>query len=71
MQHPVQPVHDWAPGEFTKFSNPSGEQCVEIAKRPGFVAVRNSNHPFGTGPIVEFTEDEWSAFRPHVIRGDV
>ena len=67
----ITPTHDWQPGEFFKssFSGPEPQKCVEVAKRPGAVAVRNSTHPFGQGLILEFTEDEWAAFKEGVVDG--
>ena len=42
------------------FSNGSGGACVEVARNlPGIVAVRDSKDH---GPILSFTNDEWSAF---------
>jgi hypothetical protein len=34
--------------------------CVEVAKLPNAVAVRDSKHP--TGPALVFTPDEWAIF---------
>jgi len=41
-------------------SSPSSDNCVEIAFVPGGVGVRDSKNR--EGGILEFTEDEWSAF---------
>jgi hypothetical protein len=44
------------------FSNGSGGNCVEVARNlPAIVAVRDSKD-HGTGPVLSFTKDEWSAF---------
>lgn len=44
------------------FSNGNGGNCVEVARNlPGIVAVRDSKD-HGTGPILSFVKDEWSAF---------
>jgi hypothetical protein len=51
------------------FSNGSGGNCVEVAHNlPGIVAVRDSKD-HGTGPILSFTKDEWSAFVAGVKSG--
>lgn len=34
--------------------------CVEVARPPGEVLVRDSKNP--DGPVLTFTPDEWSAF---------
>ncbi|MGH3227931.1 MAG: DUF397 domain-containing protein [Streptosporangiaceae bacterium] len=44
------------------FSNGNGGACVEVARNlPGIVAVRDSK-AHGTGPVLSFPKDEWSAF---------
>jgi Domain of unknown function (DUF397) len=46
-----------------------GGNCVEVARNlPGIVAVRDSND-HGTGPILSFVKDEWSAFVTGVKAG--
>ncbi|GAA1950901.1 DUF397 domain-containing protein [Catenulispora subtropica] len=52
----------------SSFSNGNG-QCVETAahEREG-VCVRNSRHP--DGPVLHFTEQEWTAFVAGVKAGE-
>jgi hypothetical protein len=51
------------------FSNGSGGNCVEVARNlPGIVVVRDSND-HGTGPILSFVKDGWSAFVTGVKAG--
>lgn len=70
-QRSSAPTQDWQPGEFVKssFSGTNQGQCVEVATRPGHVALRNSNHAWG-GPLVEYTTDEWTAFLRGVKAGE-
>ncbi|MEV5828465.1 DUF397 domain-containing protein [Spirillospora sp. NPDC052242] len=52
--------------EFTSwrkssYSDPDGK-CVEVGRGPGgTVGVRDTKEQ-GTGPILEFTQAEWTAF---------
>ena len=41
------------------YSN-NGGNCIEIAARPGAVAVRDSADP--AGPALAFTPHQWTAF---------
>jgi hypothetical protein len=51
------------------FSNGNGGACVEVARNlPGVVAVRDSQE-HGTGPVLSFARDEWSAFVAGVKAG--
>ena len=43
-------------------------QCVEVAQLPDGVAMRDSKNP--GGPVLEFTEAEWSAFLKGVRAGE-
>jgi hypothetical protein len=50
-------------------SNGSGGNCVEVARNlPGIVAVRDSKD-CGTGLVLSFTKDGWSAFVAGVKSG--
>jgi len=52
----------------SEISNPSGN-CVEMSLLPdGQVAMRNSRHP--RGPVLIFTNDEFSAFLQGVPLGN-
>jgi hypothetical protein len=45
-----------------------GDNCVEVAAIDGGIAVRNSRQP--DGPIVLYTEEEWTAFMDGAKRGE-
>lgn len=50
-------------------SDDGGEaECVEIAELPDRVAMRDSKDP--TGPVLAFTNTEWSAFLTDVRVAD-
>lgn len=53
------PVNDQ---DFKKssWSKNNPKTCVEVAKKPEGVAVRDSKNP--NGSILYYTHDEWSAF---------
>jgi Domain of unknown function (DUF397) len=56
---------DWVKSSLS-FSNGN---CVEVASLPdGGVGVRNSRH--STGPVLQFTPDEWHAFLGGVLNGE-
>lgn len=69
---PAKPMQDWQPDEFTKssFSENNPQQCIEVAGRPGFVALRNSTDAWGESPIVECTPGEFEAFLKGVKAGE-
>ncbi|MGW1261215.1 DUF397 domain-containing protein [Streptomyces drozdowiczii] len=46
----------------------SGGDCVEVAKLQGGRAVRDSTNP--DGPVLFFTDAEWTAFTGGVQDGD-
>lgn len=47
-----------------KSSRSSGAQnCVEVAHRPGWTAVRDSKNK--TGTVLVFTDGQWEAFIAH------
>ncbi|MFJ5279277.1 DUF397 domain-containing protein [Streptomyces parvulus] len=45
-----------------------GNSCVEIAKTPGTVHVRDSKHAGAAGPRLALTPTAWSAFLPYASR---
>ncbi|MEU6453026.1 DUF397 domain-containing protein [Streptomyces sp. NPDC047065] len=44
-------------------SGTDGNSCVEIAKAPGTIHVRDSKHT--DGPRLTLTPDAWSTFLPY------
>jgi hypothetical protein len=47
----------------------SNGNCVEVASLPdGGVGVRNSRDP--SGPVLQFTPDEWHAFIGGALKGE-
>jgi hypothetical protein len=51
-------------------SGNGGSDCVEVATNlPGVVGVRDTKD-HGTGPILTFSPDEWSAFTVGVQAGE-
>ena len=42
--------------------------CVEVAKKDGFVGVRDSKNP--TGPVLSYTAQEWEVFVAGVKNGE-
>lgn len=48
--------HGW---RTSSYSGNGGAECVEVATRPGGVAVRDSKNP--NGPILTVSTDEWAA----------
>jgi Domain of unknown function (DUF397) len=50
----------WAGAEWRRSSACGEAGCVEVARRPGLVAVRDSKRA-GVDPLV-LTEAEWTAF---------
>ena len=52
----------------SSYSNPSGN-CVEITNESSVIRVRDTKDN-GTGPILNFTRDEWTAFINGVKDGE-
>lgn len=50
-------------------SGPYSDNCVEVALLDGGVGVRDSKDD-GTGPVLVFTDDEWTAFKQGVEAGE-
>jgi hypothetical protein len=47
-------------------SGPQGGECVEVAERLGFVAVRDSKNP--NGPALTFSRPAWRTFTTRLKR---
>ncbi|MEW1657930.1 DUF397 domain-containing protein [Streptomyces sp. NPDC093707] len=62
---------DLAPeGDWTKssYSSQDNQNCVETAKRPGLVGVRDSKDK--AGPALAFTSAAWTGFIEMVNSGE-
>jgi len=46
----------------------TGGICVEVAKKNGFVGVRDSKNP--NGPVLAYTTQEWEVFVAGVKNGE-
>ncbi|MDJ1133545.1 DUF397 domain-containing protein [Streptomyces iconiensis] len=53
---------------FKSSYSSSGNQCVESAKVPGMVPVRDSKSPHG--PALAFSPDTWSLFVRSIKEGE-
>jgi hypothetical protein len=49
-------------------SGGDGTECVEVARADRLTAVRDSKNP--TGPVLSFTQPEWTAFLAHLKHSD-
>ena len=45
-----------------------GTICVEVARKDGFVGVRDSKNP--NGPVLSYTKQEWDVFVAGVKNGE-
>lgn len=65
----TDPEISTAPWRKSTFSDQVGN-CVEVARPAGAAGtrIRDSKHP--AGPVLSFTEAEWSAFRAGVAAGE-
>jgi len=53
-----------------KSSRSSGaNNCIEVARMPGWTAVRDSKNK--TGPVLSFTDGEWDAFIEDIVARSV
>ena len=52
----------------SSYSGANGGNCVEVARFPAAVAVRDSKEP--GGPVLLFTPGEWEALCAGVKRGE-
>ncbi|WP_046469977.1 DUF397 domain-containing protein [Allosalinactinospora lopnorensis] len=53
----------------SSYSGTSGGQCVEVARLPGTVAMRDSKTPGGA--VLSFSPDSWTAFIEAATRADL
>jgi hypothetical protein len=54
---------------FRKASDCSDKTCVEVALTKGVIGIRDSKDR-GAGPVLAFTEAEWSSFLAGAKRGE-
>jgi hypothetical protein len=59
----------FAGAQWRKSSSSDSGGCVEVAYADGFVGVRDTKAD-GVGPILTFTEKEWTAFLTGVGAGE-
>jgi Domain of unknown function (DUF397) len=65
MSDHVEPPPHWR--KASKSGN--NGQCVEVARlTDGRVLMRHSHHP--QGPILEYSPEEWAAFRDGMDNGE-
>jgi hypothetical protein len=60
---------DWERARWRKSSHSDTGGCVEVANVGGVIGVRDTKAT-GSGPILEFSEAEWSAFLAGVAGGE-
>jgi len=57
-----------ATGSYLGGGGNGGDICVEVAKKDGYVGVRDSKNP--TGPVLSYTTQEWDVFVAGVKNGE-
>jgi hypothetical protein len=60
---------DFSAARWRKSNASDSGGCVEVAYADGWIGVRDIKHP-GTGPILTFTETEWTAFLSGATLGE-
>jgi hypothetical protein len=58
---------DWSAARWRKSGNSDSGGCVEVAYLDGLIGVRDTKDR-GDGPVLAFTEHEWSCFLTGVER---
>lgn len=59
---------DWTNARWRKSDVSDSGGCVEVAYQDGLIGVRDTKAR-GKGPVLEFTEREWSAFLSGAAKG--
>jgi hypothetical protein len=60
---------DFSKARWRKSSNSDSGGCVEVAAADGFIGVRDTKDA-GTGPVLVFNQQEWTAFLAGVQNGE-
>ncbi|MFI7430161.1 DUF397 domain-containing protein [Micromonospora sp. NPDC049836] len=60
---------DFSKAKWRKSSSSDSGGCVEVAYAEGVIGVRDTKQA-GTGPMLTFTEREWSAFLDGAALGE-
>jgi hypothetical protein len=60
---------DFSKAKWRKSSSSDSGGCVEVAYADGVIGVRDTKQA-GTGPMLTFTEREWSAFLEGAALGE-
>lgn len=60
---------DWDKARWRKSSTSDSGGCVEVAYADGMIGVRDTK-AHGAGPMLEFTEHEWTAFLGGAANGE-
>lgn len=63
-------MHDLSGARWVKAarSNPTGDNCVELAELSGTVGVRDSKNP--TGPVLALTPQQWQKLTARIRRSE-
>ena len=60
---------DWVNAVWRKSVHSDSGACVEVATSAGWVGVRDTKDA-GSGPVLQFNQDEWTAFLAGVASGE-
>jgi len=60
---------NWQDARWRKSTTSDSGGCVEVAYAGGVVGVRDTKAN-GQGPVLEFSEQEWTAFLAGTSRGE-
>lgn len=53
----------------SSFSNPNGNECVEVSFSDNAVGMRDSNNP--DSAVLAFDRPEWAAFLDGIVAGEI
>jgi hypothetical protein len=60
---------DWSSAKWRKSTHSDSGACVEVAIVGDTIGVRDTKDN-GSGPVLEFTEPEWTAFQAGTAAGE-